>query len=78
MEDAGKVSGWVTTRDWSRYDFGGDSIVERPDLPAAEVTAFRARAFRGFYLRPSRVLAELKTLAGWAGIRRAIQFLRWM
>ncbi len=69
--------GWVTTKDWSKYDFGGDSIVDMPDMPAMEVSGCRRRAFRAFYLRPTKILAEALKLRTPGGFRRAASFLKW-
>jgi anaerobic magnesium-protoporphyrin IX monomethyl ester cyclase len=68
---------WIRAQRWSEYDFGGDSIMETDALTPAEVTHFRKKAFRAFYVRPSvvaRTLAEM-------GLRRSLRsltFLKWM
>lgn len=73
-----KKNGWINTDDWSRYDFGGESIVDMPSMPAAETTKMRRKAFRSFYLRPSKIWQELKDLSNIKSLLQSISFLRWM
>ncbi len=73
-----RKEGWVSTREWSRYDFGGDSIVNMPEMPAELVTSFRKKCFVRFYFRPSTILRELKKLGSWGHLRQALSFLGWI
>lgn len=61
-----KERGWIRADRWSQYDFGGDSIMDTETLSCEEVTAFRRKAFRRFYLRPWYLAKTVvRTLAPW-------------
>ena len=59
---------------WERFE-QNFSIISTPELSAAEVMAWRSRAYRSFYLRPSRVWRVLRHEVGLRGLPR---FLRMM
>lgn len=69
--------GWVTTKEWSRYNFGGESIVTMPGLTPEDITYFRRKAFRKFYFRPGKILSEMRKLSNWRAFKQALNFLRW-
>jgi len=70
--------GFLRTLNWEDYSWYGDPVFDTEHLTAAQISRFRARANRDFYLRPSK-LYELgrKTIA--AGSLREMwrNFLSW-
>ena len=73
-----KKSGWILPCDWSKYDFGGESIVNMPGISAKEISSFRRSAFRNFYFRPGKILQELRKLKSIRAFMQALSFLKWM
>ena len=59
---------------WEKFE-QNFSIINTPELSAAEVMAWRSRAFRSFYLRPARVWRVMRHEVGLRGLPR---FLRMM
>jgi anaerobic magnesium-protoporphyrin IX monomethyl ester cyclase len=70
--------GWIRSNDWSRYDFGGNSIMHTDTMSCEEVDYFRARAFRAFYFRPSYLLKKLFSGLSVLQFARALNFSEWM
>jgi hypothetical protein len=78
LGELAREKGWITARAWSQYDFGGNSVMDTDTITGEEVTAFRRRAFRRFYLRPGYLV---KTALRSFSLRQAISLLRfrdWM
>lgn len=53
-----KEKDWINAKQWSMYDFGGDSIVSTETISAKDITHFRQKAFRRFYYRPLFILKK--------------------
>ncbi len=70
--------GWIRTREWSRYDFGGTSIMSTDTMRCEEVDYFRARAFRAFYFRPWYLAKKLFSGMSVLRLSRAVDFSGWM
>jgi len=73
-----RAKGWVSTRDWSEYDFGGSSIVNMPAISSKDVTKFRGKAFRAFYLKPGKIIEEIKKFKSLRNLLPALNFWRWI
>jgi anaerobic magnesium-protoporphyrin IX monomethyl ester cyclase len=73
LGELAREKGWITARAWSQYDFGGNSVMDTDTITGDEVTAFRRRAFRRFYLRPGYLV---KTALRSFSLRQAISLLR--
>ncbi|MEW5767065.1 MAG: hypothetical protein AB1797_05475 [bacterium] len=73
-----KQKGWIKTKEWSRFDFGGESIVDMPGISAKEVTHYRQKAFKVFYFRPRKILIELKKMRNIRNLFQALSFVRWI
>jgi len=79
LGDEAIKKGWVTTRRWRDYDFGGASVLDTGSISPAEVDAARARLFRKFYLRPRYIARQITALgASPARLRGAGRFFKWM
>lgn len=50
--------GWLTTKDWSKFEIN-QAIINTPELTDGELKKAREGAYRDFYLRPSYVLTRL-------------------
>jgi len=70
--------GWVTETRWSKYDFGGDCIINNGSLTAQEVTAFREKAFRRFYFRPTFIVKKFFTNISIRQIFQITKFVDWI
>lgn len=68
---------WICARQWSDYDFGGNSILRTDTLTPQEVSYFRRKAFTSFYLRPSSLLKILGQIGGRRSLK-ALTFWQWM
>jgi anaerobic magnesium-protoporphyrin IX monomethyl ester cyclase len=78
LGELARDKGWITARTWSQYDFGGDSVMDTDTNRGEEVTEFRRRAFRRFYLRPVYLV---KTALRSFSLQQVISLLRfrdWM
>jgi anaerobic magnesium-protoporphyrin IX monomethyl ester cyclase len=78
LGELARSKGWIRGVRWSQYDFGGDSIMDTDTLTRQEVSAFRRKAFRRFYLRPRYLV---KNLLGTFSLRRLLRlsaFGGWM
>ncbi len=73
-----KKNNWINTNQWSKYDFGGDSIVEMPEFSSRNASYFRRKAFRSFYYRPKKIFFELKNIKNITTIIQAMNFLKWI
>jgi anaerobic magnesium-protoporphyrin IX monomethyl ester cyclase len=77
----GKIAlerGWVSTFEWAKYDFGGDSIVNTDKISAEETTYYRKKAFRSFYFRPMYAVKKVITNVSIKQIFKLSRFLEWM
>jgi radical SAM superfamily enzyme YgiQ (UPF0313 family) len=59
---------------WELFE-QNSSVINTPDLAAAEVMAWRSRAFRRFYLRPRRVWRVLREEVGLRGLPRFVRMM---
>jgi anaerobic magnesium-protoporphyrin IX monomethyl ester cyclase len=74
-----KKNGWLRAKEWSQYDFGGNSIMCTDTMNCKEVDRFRVKAFRSFYFRPLYILKRLfSDLSILQLVRRAADFSGWM
>jgi anaerobic magnesium-protoporphyrin IX monomethyl ester cyclase len=78
LGELAKKQGWVKARLWSQYDFGGDSIMDTDTITAREVTHFRKKAFRRFYLRPVYLLRTVLAKVTPRQIPRLLKFRDWI
>lgn len=78
LGELARAKGWIRAAAWSAYDFGGDSIMDTDALTAEEVTHFRRRAFRRFYLRPWYILSHLLFSIAPGQLFRITAFGDWM
>ncbi|MEN6458360.1 MAG: radical SAM protein [Thermoguttaceae bacterium] len=78
LGDLARANGWIRADRWSQYDFGGDSIMNTDQLTCEEVTRFRQKAFRRFYLRPTYVIRQMFRHFSIAQWLRMAKFTSWM
>ncbi len=73
--------GWLTTRDWAQYE-QNFSVMNTPQLSAAQVMEWRRKAYRAFYLRPRAVWNVLKGIRSFKEVfillKMAKDFLTWV
>jgi len=78
LGEMAREKGWITTKRWSEYDYGGNSIMNIGTVSPADVDRYRQTAFRKFYLRPKYVLKQLTAIKSLRQIMQAANFLKWM
>jgi radical SAM superfamily enzyme YgiQ (UPF0313 family) len=54
--------GRLLSQDWRRYYQGKSGIISFPDLDGSDIVRAIQRAFRTYYLRPSRIIKELREI----------------
>lgn len=57
-----KDNGWLISNDWSDYEEEGSAVINLDTLSAEELVKAQRYAMRQFYLRPSRILQEIKSI----------------
>lgn len=78
LGEMARKSGWIRARTWSQYDFGGDSVMDTGTMTAPEVTEFRRKAFRRFYLRPGYLLRTAVRSFSLQQVLSLFRFRDWM
>ncbi|HEY3380998.1 MAG TPA: radical SAM protein [Vicinamibacterales bacterium] len=78
LGEMARANGWIKTRNWSEFDFGGNSVMDTDTITAGEVTEFRRRAFRRFYLRPSYLLRTAVRSFSLQQVASLLKFRDWM
>jgi radical SAM superfamily enzyme YgiQ (UPF0313 family) len=78
LGELAKTKGWIRAERWSQYDFGGNSIMDTDQLSCKEVTLFRKKAFRRFYLRPTYLFRQMFHYLSIAQWLRMLKFVDWM
>ena len=73
-----KEKGWIRAKDWSQYDFGGNSIMNIDSLSGEEVDAFRTKAFKAFYFRPGYIFKKLFSGLSISRLAQIAYFRDWM
>jgi anaerobic magnesium-protoporphyrin IX monomethyl ester cyclase len=73
-----KTKGWIHARNWSQYDFGGNSIMSTDAMNGEDVDRFRARAFRSFYFRPLYIIKTLFAGQSFFQLPHIAVFREWM
>jgi radical SAM superfamily enzyme YgiQ (UPF0313 family) len=76
-----REKGWLSSEGWDRFE-QNFSVLNTAELSADEVMAWRRRAYRRFYSRPSRVWRVLRHEVGFTGAPRLARmifaFREWM
>jgi radical SAM superfamily enzyme YgiQ (UPF0313 family) len=52
--------GYIKTKDWSRYSWHGQPVIETPELSRIMLVRLRKRAYRKFYLRPKIIYRYMR------------------
>jgi hypothetical protein len=65
--------GWVSTRDWSKYDYS-HYIIENHVLRPEIVLPMKTKAYRQFYLRPKVIARDLRMLRSVDAVRQIKQW----
>lgn len=52
--------GWLTTKDWEKYDQNYSAIVDYPDFSKEDVVKAMKKCYKAWYLRPSSVWKLIK------------------
>ncbi len=74
-----KRNGWLLHEDWEKYEEMGSAVLKTPFLSPEMAIKAQRRATRSLYLRPKRILAELRRLRSphdlWIRTRAALRLL---
>lgn len=62
LYDIAREKGWLVTTDWSEYEEEGSAVLRTEALTARDLVAAQKRAMRRFYLRPQRILKEIRSV----------------
>jgi anaerobic magnesium-protoporphyrin IX monomethyl ester cyclase len=66
LYDQAVANGWLRATDWSEFEEEGSAAMQAGSLTPEQLAAWQSRAMRAFYLRPSRLLREVRTLRSWS------------
>lgn len=69
-----KENGYLTSEDWSKYDFS-NMVMELPTISPAKIQEYYKKVFKMFYRRPSYLLKRLLMLRSFNDIKMAFQAL---
>jgi len=76
-----KEQGWVLDAPWEKYE-QLYSILDRPGLSHEDIMKARSRAYREFFMRPSKVLQHIKDITSWNALKQTIatglSFMDWV
>jgi radical SAM superfamily enzyme YgiQ (UPF0313 family) len=79
LESWADREGWITTKDYSRYELN-QPILNLPTLSLEELRKARSRAYREFYLRPAYLWKRLRKIKSfpdlWIQVRQGWDFAR--
>lgn len=79
LGDMAEREGWLTSKRWQDYDFGGASVLDIGTIAPSDVDRFRRELFRRFYFRPAYLARQLAgLLAHPRQFAQAATFLKWM
>lgn len=65
----------IKTDDWSRYEEAGCDVYDLPDLTSEQLQEIVRKAYIRWYLRPSKIIKELRNTFTAAGFKRNISLL---
>jgi anaerobic magnesium-protoporphyrin IX monomethyl ester cyclase len=77
LGELAKKNNWIRAEKWSQYDFGGESILHTDTIVPEDVSYFRKKAFRHFYLTPHFILRTLKDIK-LTRVFNLLKFAKWM
>jgi len=64
--------GYITTRDWDKYDLA-HAVMDLPGVPGAMAEEYNSRAYKEFYLRPSYIVRRLiSALSSWHSFKEHV------
>lgn len=72
-----EANGWIQSRNWSDFDFGGKSIMRTEALTPDQVDGIRRRAFAKFYFRPKYLLKKIFRDISFLRLPRVAWFFDW-
>lgn len=64
--------GWLKSKDWERYSQGRSDIISFEGLNAGEISSAVQKAYRTFYLRPTKIFREISEIKN---LRDIFQYL---
>ncbi len=68
-----KKNGWLITEDWSKFNAAEDSVLEYPNLKAAEIARFALLAHIKFYFRPRYMIKKAFSIRSFNELSQAIK-----
>ena len=79
LGELARKNGWIVSKRWADYDFGGHSILNIGTIAPEQVDLARDAMFRWFYFRPSFILKQIGGfLAHPSQAIQASRFIKWM
>lgn len=73
-----KEAGLMDSYDYERYGVYSGPVHHLPDLSASEILKWQKRAYRKFYLRPSKILKHARRLGTWTQVKLAFKWSRFL
>ena len=72
MERWASENGYITTRDWDKYDLA-HAVMDLPGVSGKLTEEYNAKAYKEFYLRPSYILQRLlRALSSWHSMKEHV------
>ncbi|MCE7907830.1 MAG: radical SAM protein [Candidatus Omnitrophica bacterium COP1] len=62
LYEEAKANGWLVHENWEQYEEMGSAVLRTPYISPEALLKAQRRATRSLYLRPKRILAEMKRL----------------
>ena len=75
LHETARANGWINTDDWTMFE-QNFSVLDMPNLRAADIMELRRKAYRDFYMRPIMVLRTLRRLRTVAQVRNFVEMVR--
>jgi anaerobic magnesium-protoporphyrin IX monomethyl ester cyclase len=69
LYEEAQEKGWLTSTNWDDYEEEGSAVLQVGELTPEELQRLQSQAMRSFYLRPSRLWRELRSLGSWAELK---------
>ena len=80
LYDLAQEKGWLVTKDWDLYEEDGGGVMRTEFLSPDDLRKAQKMAIRRFYLRPSRLIREIRSVRGlrdlWIRLSAGMALLR--
>lgn len=72
MYDWAKEHGYITVKDWSKYNMS-DVVMELPTVTPEQLEEYYAKAHKAFYLRPRIIMRRLMKIRSWEQVKQEVR-----